>query len=431
MELARFVNPDFKGTYRKLRRMKVKNPTGNILRDDHYAFATTASRNGTGLVSPLATALAFLFALLLVAVYPAPAQTENVLHSFSGKPDGANPVAGVILDARGNLYGTTDNGGASALGSVFKVAPSGVETVLYSFAGQADGENPYAGLVRGTGGYLYGATLYSQDNVSYGTVFKVSPSGTHTVLYTFSGGADGADPYGENLIFDRSGNLYGTGYSGGTYEHGVVFELTAAGTETALYSFTGGLDGDRPYAGVIRDRLGNLYGTTLQGGAFGLGTVYMVTPSGTETVLHDFAGGSDGATPYAGLVLDRTGNLYGTTSRGGSSNAGTVFKVSRSGSEIVLYSFTGGADGNQPVAGLIFDRLGNLYGTTPGGGAFGVGTVFKLSPSGTETVLYSFTGGADGNEPFSGLVIDGQGILYGTTVGGGAFGVGTVYRVTP
>src|SRR5208282_5225207 len=154
--------------------------------------------------------LAFLCMLLLGAVRIAQAQSQTVLYNFLGAPDGANPVAGVILDAKGNLYGTSDNGGTSGLGTVFKLAPDGDETVLYSFAGQAEGGNPYAGLVRGKKGYLYGATLYSQNNVSYGTLFKVSPKGTHTVLYEFTGGADGADPYGENLILDKAGNLYGT-----------------------------------------------------------------------------------------------------------------------------------------------------------------------------------------------------------------------------
>ncbi|MFY9676024.1 MAG: choice-of-anchor tandem repeat GloVer-containing protein, partial [Terriglobales bacterium] len=278
---------------------------------------------------PTLAVLTFVCVFLLVAVRSAQAQSETVLYSFLGEPDGANPVTAVTLDAAGNLYGTTDNGGTAGLGTVFKLAPDGKETVLYSFAVQADGANPFAGLVRGKKGYLYGATLYNSD--SYGTLYKVSPKGVHTVLYAFTGGADGADPYGENLILDKAGNLYGTGYSGGTFEYGVVFELSAAGTESVLYSFTGGTDGGRPYAGVVEDKHGNFYGTTLQGGAFGLGTVYKVTASGTETVLHSFAGGSDGATPYGGVILDSKGNLYGTTAGGGSSNAGIVFKLSPSG----------------------------------------------------------------------------------------------------
>jgi uncharacterized repeat protein (TIGR03803 family) len=377
--------------------------------------------------------MAFVCVLLLGAVRSAQAQSETVLHNFLGKPDGANPVTGVILDAAGNLYGTTDNGGTSGLGSVFKLAPDGNETVLYSFAGQAEGENPFAGLVRGKKGYLYGATLYSQDNVSYGTLYKVSPKGVHTVLYAFTGGADGADPYGENLILDKAGNLYGTGYGGGTFEYGVVFELSASGTESVLYSFTGGTDGGRPYAGVVQDKLGNFYGTTLQGGAFGLGTVYKLTPSGTETVLHSFAGGSDGATPYGGVILDKKGNLYGTTTDGGLSNAGIVFKISPAGTETVLYTFAGGPDGANPTVSLVRDKAGNLYGTTYNGGngnGSGDGTVFEISPSGTHTVLHTFTGGADGAVPDAGLILDKHGSLYGTTLGGG-IGFGVVYELTP
>lgn len=375
--------------------------------------------------------LALLCVLLLGAVRPAQAQTETVLYSFAGIPDGANPVAGVTLDAAGNLYGTTDNGGTSGLGTVFKLAPDGKETVLYSFTGQAEGENPYAGLALGKKGYLYGATIYSGDSGSYGTLFKVSPKGAHTLLYAFTGGADGADPYGENLILDKAGNLFGTGYSGGTSEEGVVFELSASGTESVLYSFTGGTDGGRPYAGVVEDKQGNFYGTTMQGGAFGLGTVYKLTPTGTETVLHSFAGGSDGATPHGGVILDNKGNLYGTTADGGSANAGIVFKVSPSGNETVLYTFAGGPDGATPTAGLVRDKSGNLYGTTYSGGNANGGTVFEISPSGTHTVLHTFTGGADGAEPEAGLILDKQGNLYGTTIGGGSFGIGVVYKVIP
>ncbi|MGB9197871.1 MAG: choice-of-anchor tandem repeat GloVer-containing protein [Terriglobales bacterium] len=380
---------------------------------------------------PTLAVLTFVCVFLLVAVRSAQAQSETVLYSFLGEPDGANPVTAVTLDAAGNLYGTTDNGGTAGLGTVFKLAPDGKETVLYSFAVQADGANPFAGLVRGKKGYLYGATLYNSD--SYGTLYKVSPKGVHTVLYAFTGGADGADPYGENLILDKAGNLYGTGYSGGTFEYGVVFELSAAGTESVLYSFTGGTDGGRPYAGVVEDKHGNFYGTTLQGGAFGLGTVYKVTASGTETVLHSFAGGSDGATPYGGVILDSKGNLYGTTAGGGSSNAGIVFKLSPSGTETVLYAFAGGPDGANPTVALVRDKAGNLYGTTYNGGngnGSGDGTVFEISPSGTHTVLHTFTGGADGAVPDAGLILDKHGNLYGTTLGGG-IGFGVVYELTP
>ena len=207
--------------------------------------------------------------------------------------------------------------------------------------------------------------------------------------------------------------------------------MTKTGKETVLYSFTNGLDGGYPFGGLVRDSSGNLYGTTYSGGASSVGTVFKVTKTGTETVLHSFAGGADGEYPYASLVRDSSGNLYGTTSEGGASNVGTAFKVTPTGHETVLYSFAGGTDGANPFAGLVRDRKGNLYGTTEAGDSSGVGTVFKLTATGQETVLHTFTGGTtDGANPFGGLVRDAAGNLYGTTFVGGAFGHGAVYEIT-
>jgi uncharacterized repeat protein (TIGR03803 family) len=207
-----------------------------------------------------------------------------------------------------------------------------------------------------------------------------------------------------------------------------VYEITPAGTENILYSFTGGSDGGYPDAGVVRDGKGNLYGTTYQGGAYGVGTVFKVSPTGEETVLQSL-GGQAGAYPFfAGLVMDTKGNLYGTAYDGGDWGFGTVFEVTKKGTFIVLYSFEG-FDGAYPEAGLVLDPDGNVYGTTTSGGAFGQGTMFEVTPTGTETVLYSFTGGADG-KPFAGLVRDAQGNLYGTTEDGGAYGYGTVFKLT-
>jgi len=241
------------------------------------------------------------------------------------------------------------------------------------------------------------------------------------------------NPYA-GLSADSAGNLYGTTSAGGTADMGVVFKLDGTQQETVLHYFRGGADGAVPYAGVILDAPGNLYGTTYQGGAANLGVVYKLDASGRSTVLHSFLGGADGASPEAGVILDSAGNLYGTTSAGGSANAGVVFKVDATGQETVLYSFTGGADGDKPLAGLVLDPAGNLYGTTVAGGTFNWGVVFKLDAAGHETVLHSFTNGADGAEPYAGVTLGPDGKLYGTTGFGGRKGIdgfegGVVFRL--
>lgn len=251
---------------------------------------------------------------------------------------------------------------------------------------------------------------------------------TQAQMYSFPGAPNGAQPWGR-LVRDGQGNLYGTTEGGGINGGGgsghggaglgTVFKLDATGQESVLYAFTGGGDGGIPEAGLVRDPQGNLYGTTVQGGAFNNGVVFKVEPKGKETVLYSFTGGADGAAPVASLVRDLDGNLYGVASGGGAFGSGVVFKLDASGNETVLYSFTGGGDGAGPGASLLRDALGNLYGTTLSGGTFGRGTVFKVDPTGNETVLYSFTGGADGGSPYAGLVQDRQGNLYGTTFYGG------------
>ena len=361
------------------------------------------------------------------------APTETVLHSFSGS-DGAQPIAGLLADGNGNLYGTTAKGGASGNGVVFKLAPGGTYTVLYSFTGGSAGRFPQAGLIADSSGNLYGTTQFG-GAMGNGVVFKLAPGGTETVLYSFChlpGCTDGAYPQA-GLIADSSGNLFGTTPYGGTSNDGVVFKLTSGGTYTVLYSFSGGGDGAFPGAPLIADGSGNLYGTTAAGGASNDGVVFKLTPGGTETVLHSFTG-SDGAGPFAGLISDSNGNLYGTTAAGGAPGYGVVFKLTPGGTYTVLYSFTGGSDGANPAFGLTADNSGNLYGTTPSGGASGCGAsgcgvVFKLTSGGTETVLYTFTGLGDGAFPGSGLTADSSGDLFGTTFAGGASGNGTVFEL--
>jgi uncharacterized repeat protein (TIGR03803 family) len=371
------------------------------------------------------------------------------LYSFAGQPDGNNPLAGVILDSAGNLYGTTQTGGASNLGTVFKLSKAGKESVLYSFVSTFAGAFPEAGLIRDSSGNLYGIAGEGVD--IGGTVFELNSHDIETSLYSFTGGADGSDPSG-SLLRDSAGNLYGTAAYGGNLECnggcGTVFKIDSSGNETVLYSFNGGSDGAYPMGGLVADSAGNLYGTTNLGGGstncvqnngtIGCGTVFRLTPGGVETVLYSFTGANgDGALPTAGVILDATGNLYGTTLSGGVNYNGTVFKVSSTGVETVLYAFLDNPDGSEPLGGLVRDSSGNLYGTTFYGGKNYYGTVYELSAAGQEFVLYTFTGLSDGGEPRGGVVRDAGGSLYGTTATGGttavggAMGDGTVFKITP
>lgn len=308
-------------------------------------------------------------------------------------------------------------------------------TVLHSFTGETDGAEPFARLIEDSAGNLYGTTSGGGNDSTCsstippgcGVVFKLDANGNETVLHSFTGPPDGANP-GFGLVRDMSGDLYGTAGGG---EHiaicyggcGVVFRVDPRGNETVLYRFTGGADGAEPTGVLARDSAGNLYGTILEGGVqkgiYGSGVVYKLDPSGKETVLYSFTGGADGGSPAAGVIRDPTGNLYGTGTQGGAFNEGIVFKVDTTGKETVLYSFTGRSDGGSSFAPLIRDAAGNLYGTTQGGGT-GYGVVFKLNTTGTETVLHTFTGGADGGGPEgAGVVQDAAGNLYGTTYAGG------------
>lgn len=312
--------------------------------------------------------------------------TESVLHSFAGGPaDGQYPWAGVILDAAGNLYGATKLGGKTGNGIVFKLDSTGKETVLHNFAGgPADGSTPYAGLFRDAAGNLFGTT-YSGGRSGNGIVFKLDTTGKETVLHSFTGGTDGGNP-GAGLIQDTAGNLYGTTAVGGASGKGVMFKLDTTGTFTVLHTFAGyPTDGAGPFDGLILDMAGNLYGTTETGGASNVGTVFKLDRTGTLTVLHSFSGiPTDGAVPYDGLLRNSAGSLFGTAYNGGSTGCvvgcGVVFKLDATGKQTVLHNFTGGKDGATPAAGLVRDSSGDFYGTTAQGGGSGLGVVFKLAP---------------------------------------------------
>jgi uncharacterized repeat protein (TIGR03803 family) len=388
-----------------------------------------------------------------------PATSFTVLHTFEGSPnDGSNPAGALVRDLDGNLYGATHNGGATGYGAVFKVTNTRKETLLHSFSIETgDGFQPAAGLLRDANGNLFGTTEFGGATaLDVGTVFEINSTGVENVLYSFSGGADGAEPLA-GLIADAKGDLYGTTFGANeTYPAGVVFKLAPSPpwTETVLHTFKGEPDGVGPEAGLIMDSNGTLYGTTSGGGrGEGYGTVFSVDKTGKEKVLYRFQGETDGGDPLGGLVLDSAGNLYGTTSAStGNAQGGVVFKLSLDPNgtwiETVLYAFClvdGCADGYAPEAGLVRDTQGNLYGTTSAGGTGGFagreGVVFKLTPTvtapWTETVLYSFTDTTDGANPTAPLIMDAQGNLYGTTtVGGdltacGGTGCGTVFKITP
>ena len=373
---------------------------------------------------------AIFIQLLIGTTQLAQSQTETTLHSF-GAGDGISPWAGLVIDGKANLYGTTYEGGSLGLGTVFKLDPAGNETVLHSFGSSGDGTYPYASLK------LYKSNLYGTTTqggaFGWGTVFKVGRKGNETVLYSFgSQSGDGHNPYA-NLIVDIYGNLYGTTASGGAFGIGTVFELTPAGQEIVLYSFGAQSgDGNGPFGDLVMDAQGNLYGTTNGGRSHQQGTVFRLTPTGTETVLHSFAGGSgDGYGPFAGVVLDGRGNLYGTAN-GGVHGAGIVYEVTSGGKEIVLHSFgSQSGDGQNPYAGLIYKK-GNFYGTTVVGGAGSFGTAYKLTPAGTLTTLYAFgSQSGDGWFPYGRLIRDKTGNLYGTTHNGGTYAYGTVFKLTP
>ncbi|MEO8657542.1 MAG: choice-of-anchor tandem repeat GloVer-containing protein [Bryobacteraceae bacterium] len=356
-----------------------------------------------------------------MAASPAQTAVEIVRHSFSGPPNGSWPQAGVIRDAAGNLYGTTQLGGTMNAGVVYKLDTANHATVLYSFTGGVDGGTPYGNLTADPTGNLYGTT-YSGGAANLGVVFKVDPTGHETVLYSFEGSPDGSWPLA-GVVFDSEGNLFGTTYGGGTANSGTIYKLDLSGHETVLYSFTGGADGGFPFGGIAIDPAGNLYGTTYVGGSVAsFGVVYKLDTAGEQTVLHGF---TDGILPRSGVTLDSAGNLYGTTSIGGASNQGTVYKLDTTGQFAILHSFAGGfGDGSVPNAGVILDSSGNLYGTTSDGGSWGSGTVYKLDTAGHETVI----GSIDGSPQAGGLTLDSDGNLYGTTLAGGSAKLGTIYK---
>jgi len=393
---------------------------------------TTGIRSGSQISRPRPRSVnaRLAWAMLIVLVFATrltQAQGFTVLYAFGNGKDGGTPYSDLVRDSAGNLYGTTFSGGTAGDGTVFTLDATGKETVLYSFQGGADGALPVAGLIRGAKGELYGATVEG-GAAGHGTIFKLDATGTEIVLHHFKS-ADGSYP-DASLLRDASGNLYGATLEGGASNVGTVFMLGRNREETVLHSFTGA-DGRFPYSygGLIRDANGNFYGTSLAGGASDQGVVFKLNAAGREIILHTFTGGTDGGYPYAGLVMDEKGNLYGTTYMGGASGQGTIFRVTQGGKETVLYSFTGAADGGNPAARLLRDKKGNFFGTTYYGGASNSGVVFKLDKNHNLTVLHSLNYANDGGYPTARLIRDANGNLYGTASAGGASNRGTVFRI--
>jgi uncharacterized repeat protein (TIGR03803 family) len=355
------------------------------------------------------------------------------LYSFSGGSDGAGPFGGVVADSSGNLFGTSVSGGNGNRGAVWAL-PSGASSLFnyHVFGGNGDGANPYSALALDEDGNIFGTT-FSGGAFNKGTVFEILAGTTDMViLHSFSGtGSDGANPYG-GITIDASGNLIGTTTAGGSHGDGTLFKLSgsAFSTFSTLHSFDADVDGSTPY-GAVTVRGNTIYGTTFEGGASDDGTVYKMSGN-TFTTLHVF-GGEDGSGPTGKLVFDGGGNLFGTTSAGGDFDKGTVFGIEASSSDLtMLYSFTGGDDGSRPFAGMVFDTDGNLFGTTYDGGAFGFGTVFEIPFEGVvPQTLHAFTGGVDGGNPYAGVIVSPNGNLFGSATNSGGRGRGTLFSLAP
>ena len=396
-----------------------------------------------------AVAATAVFVLSLAATN---ATTTDVIFSCE-EDEGEYADTDLETDGVGNIYGTTVLGGDFGSGTVFKLspAPTGWEhIVLYSFTGGADGGEPYKGVTIDPEGNLYGSAVTGGSGNcegGCGVVYKLTNSGgkwIHTVLHAFTGGNDGSGP-GARVTLDPSGSVYGMAPTGGAYGLGTIYKIlqrNGASDLQVLHAFTGGADGAAGSAGRMILRHGHLYGAVTAGGTYGSGVVFELSTRGDRALnfrtIYSFRGQPDGSFPYGALLFDGVGNIYGTTYYGGANGIGSVYQLSPRAigewDESVLYSFQEGSDGNSPISNLVADGVGNLYGTTSEGG-LGRGTIFKLSPAGSgkwiETVVHAFEGPPDGGFAYNGMVVDAFGNFYGATVHGGDEDDGAVYKFTP
>jgi kumamolisin len=374
-----------------------------------------------------------------------------ILHNFEDGTvfdDGGNMPGGLIEGTDGNFYGVTQGGGSQFEGTVFKITPQGVETILHNFNDGSianDGEQPTGPLVRGSDGNFYGTTQIGGAS-SRGTLFKITPQGVETIVYAFgSVSTDGSSPYG-SLTIGTDGNFYGTTTFGGSASEGIAFKITPQGVETILHNFGDGSvanDGTQPHGGLIQASDGNFYGMTASGGSASEGTIFKMTPAGTVTILHSFEDGSitdDGFNPQGGLLQAPDGNLYGVTKLGGISGSGTTFgtffKITLSGTMTMVYRFGDGAtpdDALQPWDSLILGSDGNFYGTSYYGGTIGYGSIFEITPQGSDSILHSFNTGTpahDGLFPEASLVLGTDGNMYGGTTSGGTANGGEIFQLS-
>jgi uncharacterized repeat protein (TIGR03803 family) len=399
--------------------------------------------------------LVAIFAVVLALALTAGASTEKVLLNFDGS-DGADPWSNYFIsDAKGNLYGATGDGGTYGDGVVFMLTLAGKETVLYEFKGQANGDGaaPHGHLAFDANGNIYGTTQAGGTNGT-GTVYELSPKSgggwKEKVLYSFSasGTTDGTDP-SAGMTIAADGTMYSTTPDGGAYQAGVIFSMkkTSKGwKQTVIKNLDNSSTGGYPYEGLMMDTAGNLYGAAPTGGASGQGVIYRLSPTKkgwVDTVIHSFTNENGGGSGlyWIDLISDKSGNIYGATSFGGTNGTGTVWELvysetKKSYSESVLYEFgaSGSGDGNNPYGGLAMDSEGNLYGTTLNGGASNLGTSYKLTKHGKiwkETVLHSFLGANDGSAPTGNAYLDAKGRVYGMAEVGGTSNLGVVYRITP
>jgi uncharacterized repeat protein (TIGR03803 family) len=390
---------------------------------------------------------AFVLLACLMSLAANPPATEKVLHEFTGGTDGSDPDSGLVFDKSGNLYGSTFFGGSAGWGTIYKLARTSTgmkESILYSFKGSPDGASPEGPLVVTGTGTIFGTTV--SGGGGYGVVFELTPSATgytETVLHSFP---LGQDPTSGGLIMDKNGNLYGETAGGGTYGDGTIYEMKRTSTGfkyVPLFSFNGA-DGNYPSGGLIFDSAGNLYGTTASGGnTCFCGNVFELQKgtnnTWTESVLYTFTGYSDGVNPESALAMDSSGNLFGTTvyggdtSCGGGFGCGEVFELTNAGgvwTKTTIHAFTDTPDGHAPLAGVTFDAAGNMFGTTSNGGNSGAGVLYEISPSSggwTESVVYSFSNGADGGFPSTPVTFDSKGNLFGTAEFGGTAGDGVAF----
>ena len=366
--------------------------------------------------------------MLLISAGLASGQTFKSLHRFAAGPDGNFPHAGGAIDANGDLYGTAQWGGAFGAGMIWKVSKAGVYSDVYDFTFVNDGEGPFCSVAFDAAGNMYGTAQYG-GTASYGTVWKRTPAGVVNAIYNFTSGNDGANPQG-GVAIDGLGNLYGTTSVGGL-GFGTVWKIDATGTFSTLHMFTDGADGANPGAGPKLDPNGNLYGTCYSGAAIGTnypeGCLWKISNTGVFSVVHTFTGGGDGADAFDTVTFDASGNMFGTTAYGGAFYVGTVWEIDTTGTFSTLHSFSDGADGGVPGAGVAIDPSGNIYGTASAGGTT-YGTVWEITKAGTFNVLKTFQN-SDGATPQSTPVFDANGNLYGTTLEGGV-GNGTIFEIT-